>query len=203
MAMTSWGKTALGFIVKMPETSPPGDSTVTGESSSFQPATGVSPDIQAAAEPDSELERALKAKLEQANPKVWQLLELLETLADAVPDPTQRLKAALKVSKLTPADVVDSVEFNIRILEAENARVKEQYEQKVADTMAHIDAEAASLQGNLEEAKAKVTKLEDRIAMNIRTRSETATNLASTHSTWVATVDQIRGLLEQVRGIGA
>jgi chromosome segregation ATPase len=206
MAWKGLGGKVLGALYNTgtsPDPATDDSSAGYGASPSFSPSpdAAVPDDIQAAATPDEDLVKSLEAELRSESGAVWRLLDAYAELAGVISDPAQHLNAALKVSKVTPADVAASLNANLQALERESGQVGAQHEAKVRQVMDIIDANQKQLEKRIEELTTELGAEQQRLTTLQTQRDEAGSRLAKDQARNIAAFAAIRERLEQARGV--
>jgi chromosome segregation ATPase len=112
---------------------------------------------------------AIRTAVYERNTAYTQLKNAAESLADVIPDPTMRLKAAQKTAGAgrTAQQIVDAVDVHLQQVDAEELRFKTTLDKKINDTAHSLTAAVKLAEDSIASANAGIAAAEQQIA-NLR-----------------------------------
>lgn len=145
-----------------------------GEVAAAAPPTTVSvgtvatpaPSILGAPVVNADMVAAIRKAVFGRNTAFTQLLTASEALADVIPDPTMRLKAAHKTGGAgrTGKQIADAVDVHLQDVDGEELRFKNMIDSKAQTEVGTIDAQVQTATAQAQQAAQEIEQLSQRIA---------------------------------------
>jgi hypothetical protein len=152
---SAWGFIKGAFIETVPDGSKPAPSGASGTGIVTR-ITPVPSAPTSAADPD--VIAKLEARLQKAAPPAYlTYMEQCAALEEVIPDETTRIKAALKTSKCSKADLLSSIEVLLQAME----HAKDEFE---GSFKKNRDAKLAEIQQTVTDGDSKIKNYEDQIS---------------------------------------
>ena len=114
---------------------------------------------------NADMVAAIREAVFGRNTAFTQLLTASEALADVIPDPTMRLKAAHKTGGAgrTGKQIADAVDVHLQDVDGEELRFKNMIDSKVQSEVGTIDAQAQTAASQAQQAAQEIEQLQQRI----------------------------------------
>jgi len=126
---------------------------------------GTAPALAAAPGLNTEMLAAIKKAVFGRNTAYTQLLTAAEALADVIPDPTMRLKAAHKTGAAgrTVQQITAAVDVHLQDVDGEELRFKTMLDQKAQEVGGNLKRQSEVARGQATAAAAEIERLQQRI----------------------------------------
>jgi hypothetical protein len=114
---------------------------------------------------NTDMVAAIRKAVFGRNTAFTQLLTASEALADVIPDPTMRLKAAHKTGGAgrTGKQIADAVDVHLQDVDGEELRFKNLIDSKIQNEVGAIDSQVATATSQAQQAAAEIEQLQHRI----------------------------------------
>ena len=114
---------------------------------------------------NADMVAAIRKAVFGRNTAFTQLLTASEALADVIPDPTMRLKAAHKTGGAgrTGKQIADAVDVHLQDVDGEELRFKNLIDSKIQNEVGAIDAQVQTATSQAQQAAAEIEQLQQRI----------------------------------------
>lgn len=114
---------------------------------------------------NADMVAAIRKAVFGRNTAFTQLLTASEALADVIPDPTMRLKAAHKTGGAgrTGKQIADAVDVHLQDVDGEELRFKNLIDSKVQNEVGAIDSQVATATAQAQQAAQEIEQLQQRI----------------------------------------
>lgn len=155
--------------------------------------------VTSAVAPDAEIVTALQNAVAASTINGYEEFKTLFNAMDALPD-AQRFTAALKAlqagQKITPAQVVQSIQNRLQLLESARQDFETQYEQQLADTVTKKQHETEAAADRIKQLRDEIQQLEGQRITLTKEAADAQVQLETERATFAASYEVVRSQLE-------